>query len=61
MELGLGEAVEDLLDHRSVGGATAGGEVELGPELIDVGGAVVVGGLVVAVGAVDVGERLPAL
>jgi hypothetical protein len=61
VELGLGEAVEELLHRRPLGGAATGGEVKLGAEQVGVGAAVVMGRVVVAVGAIEVGERLPAL
>ena len=59
VELGADEPVEDLPQHRPLGGAAVGAQMDFGADGGDGGVAVVMGPFMVAVGAIGIGQRLP--
>ena len=61
VELGVDEGVEHLADGGALGGAAMGVEMELGADHVDIAAPAGMRCFVVAVGAVDIGERFPAL
>ena len=60
VELGVDEPVEDLPQHRPLGGPAVGAQMHLGADGRDEGVAVVVGSFMVTMGPVGIGQRLPA-
>ncbi len=59
VELGTDEPIEDLPQHRPLGGAAVGAEMDFGADGGDHGVAVVMGPFMIPVGPVGISQRLP--